>query len=80
MLILSRKENESIHIGKNIKIKVVSIEKGSVKLGLDAPDDMLILRDELAQAVEDENIKASSNIPTSSEKLKSLFDRLKKDK
>ncbi|MFP4333128.1 MAG: carbon storage regulator CsrA [Campylobacterales bacterium] len=79
MLILSRKENESIHIGKNIKIKVVSIEKGSVKLGLEAPDDVLILRDELAQAVQDENIRAS-NIPTSSEKLKSLFDRLKKDK
>jgi carbon storage regulator len=79
MLILSRKESESIHIGKNIKIKVVSIEKGSVKLGLEAPEDMLILREELAQAVEDENIKAS-NIPTSSDKLKSLFDRLKKDR
>lgn len=79
MLILSRKDNESIHIGKDIKIKVVSIEKGSVKLGIDAPDNMLILREELARAVQDENIKASSKVDTSEVKLKSLFGRIKKN-
>ncbi|WP_301008841.1 MULTISPECIES: carbon storage regulator [Helicobacter] len=42
MLILSRKENESITIGENITIKVISIDKGNVKIGFDAPPELLI--------------------------------------
>ena len=55
MLILSRKENESITIGDDIIIKVVSIDKGSVKLGFEAPPEMLILRQELKIAIQEEN-------------------------
>ena len=57
MLILSRKENESITIGDDIIIKVVSIDKGSVKLGFEAPPEMLILRQELKIAIQEENKK-----------------------
>lgn len=59
MLILSRKQKESIVIGDNIIVKVVSIDKGSVKLGFEAPPKTLILRAELKEAVENENTKAS---------------------
>lgn len=55
MLILSRKENESITIGDSIKIKVIGIDKGSVKLGFEAPPEMLILREELKIAIQEEN-------------------------
>ena len=58
MLILSLKENESITIGDNIIIKVVSIDKGSVKLGFEAPPEMLILRKELKIAIQEENKKS----------------------
>ena len=58
MLILSRKENESITIGDDIIIKVVSIDKGSVKLGFEAPTEMLILRQELKIAIQEENKKS----------------------
>ena len=58
MLILSRKENESITIGDNTIIKVVSIDKGSVKLGFEAPPEMLILRKELKIAIQEENKKS----------------------
>lgn len=58
MLILSRKQDESIVIGDNIMIKVVSIDRGSVKLGFEAPPKMLILRAELKDAVIKENKKA----------------------
>lgn len=58
MLVLSRKEDESIILGENIKVKVISIERGYVKLGFDAPSDCLILREELKDAVEKENKKA----------------------
>ncbi|MCI5968738.1 carbon storage regulator CsrA [Helicobacter sp.] len=58
MLILSRKENESITIGDSIKIKVIGIDKGSVKLGFEAPPEMLILREELKIAIQEENKKS----------------------
>ena len=79
MLILSRKENESIHIGKDIVIKVVSVEKGNVKIGIEAPENMLILRDELVKAVQDENIKAVTKMEDSDTKVKSLLSRIKKN-
>ena len=61
MLILARKEEESIVIGDDIIIKVVSIDKGSVKLGFEAPPHLLILREELKKAVKAENLKASGS-------------------
>lgn len=59
MLILSRKQEESIVIGDEIIIKVIGIEKGSVKLGFEAPPKTLILRGELKQAIKSENEKAN---------------------
>ncbi|CAE09987.1 carbon storage regulator [Wolinella succinogenes] len=76
MLILSRKEEESIVIGDEIVIKVVSIDKGSVKLGFEAPPHMLILREELKKAVADENLKASAQSDEIA--LTSLSQKLKK--
>lgn len=58
MLILSRKEGESVVIGENIFIKVVSIEKGNVKLGFEAPPQKLILRSELKEAIVNQNKQA----------------------
>jgi len=65
MLILSRKQEESILVGSDIKIKVLSIEKGNVKLGIDAPNDVSILRQELTEAVSEINKKASKNVDQS---------------
>ncbi|MDP3588135.1 MAG: carbon storage regulator CsrA [Sulfuricurvum sp.] len=60
MLILSRKLDESILIGDSITIKVVAIDKGVVKLGIDAPTNIRVLRSELIRAVEDSNRAASA--------------------
>ena len=60
MLILSRKQDESIVIGEDVLIKVVSIDRGSVKLGFEAPPKTLILRAELKEAIASENKKALS--------------------
>lgn len=62
MLILSRKIDEAILIGDDIRIKVVSIEKGIVKLGIDAPTHVSILREELKVAVENANVEASNKV------------------
>ena len=47
MLILTRKMGEGIVLNENVTIRVVEISKGVVKLGIDAPKEMLILREEL---------------------------------
>ncbi len=55
MLVLSRKLGESILIGDNIVVKVVGIDNGLIKLGIDAPRDVTIVRNELIEKVKEQN-------------------------
>jgi carbon storage regulator len=50
MLVLTRKIDESVLVGDDISITIVSVNKrtGEVRLGIDAPDNVLILREELS--------------------------------
>ena len=56
MLILSRKEDESIQIGEDIERKVVQTARGFVKIGIEAPKSVLVLRKELLDEVKDKNL------------------------
>ncbi len=47
MLVLSRRENERIRLGDSIVVTVVRVTGDRVRLGIDAPADVLVLRDEL---------------------------------
>lgn len=47
MLVLSRKESEQIRLGDSIVVTVLTIAGDKVRLGIDAPRDVLVLRDEL---------------------------------
>lgn len=49
MLVLSRKKNERLIIGDHIKIQVIEIRHGFVRLGIEAPKDVPIFREELCQ-------------------------------
>lgn len=60
MLVITRKKDESILIGDNIEIVVVKVEDGSVKLAINAPKDVKILRKELYKEVIEENKKSIS--------------------
>lgn len=51
MLVLTRKKNEVIQIGQQIVVKVISTGRGKVKLGIDAPANVRVLRAELAKLV-----------------------------
>lgn len=63
MLVLSRKEGESVVIGENISITILSIEPGGqVNIGISAPRDVLVLRSELQKAVS-ENQEAAGTAP-----------------
>jgi carbon storage regulator len=47
MLVLSRKESERIRLGDSIVVTVVRVSGDKVRLGIEAPSDMLVLREEL---------------------------------
>ena len=48
MLVLSRKANERLMIGNNVVVSIVRISGGQVRLGIEAPSEILIRREELA--------------------------------
>ena len=60
MLILTRKIGESINIGDNIKVTVVNLEGGQVRLGIEAPKDVIVHREEIYQRIVEENKLAAS--------------------
>ena len=61
MLLLARTENEEILLGNDIQVGVVSISKSTVKLGIEAPRNTMILRSELANDIKKENIHATKS-------------------
>jgi carbon storage regulator CsrA len=65
MLVLARKLDESIVIGDNIVVKVVSVENGVVKLGIDAPKEISIIRNELIEEVKERNIASAHKVDKS---------------
>lgn len=75
MLILTRKIGEGIVLNDDVKIHVMEISKGLVKLGIDAPKNMLILREELANAIKETNLEANKSVDATI--LRSLSQKLK---
>jgi carbon storage regulator len=59
MLVLTRKKGQSLLIGDNIEISVIKLDDGSVKLAINAPKELSILRKELVKEVENENKNAT---------------------
>lgn len=79
MLVLGRKVNESVMIGDEIIVTLLAVEGDRVKIGIEAPSHVRILRQELYETVKQENLRAA-NIPgrVSGDWLPSLRDALKK--
>ena len=74
MLVIARKEGQSFLIGDDIEVTVIKQFDGTIKLGINAPKDKIILRKELVEEVKNEN-KMAQNIDLNA--LKN-FESLKK--
>ena len=59
MLVLSRKSGESLRIGSDVLVRVLVTSRGQVRLGIEAPPDMLVLREELYEKIVDANREAA---------------------
>ncbi len=73
MLVLTRKLGESIAIDDHIKIRVVQIKGKQVRLGIEAPKDTKIHREEVYLAIQDQNKESSQVSADSSKSLASLL-------
>lgn len=59
MLVLSRKKNERIVIGENIVITIVEIRGDKLRIGIDAPKDIPVDRDEVRKRIEEQLANAA---------------------
>lgn len=68
MLVLSRKRDESIIIGDGIVITVVDIRGDKVRIGIDAPSEVPVHRQEVYEAIQREHIRALGLKPDKQDK------------
>jgi len=69
MLVLSRHRDESIMIGDDVVITIVDIRGDKVRLGIEAPTDIPVHRQEVYEAIKRENEKASKVNPSATKDL-----------
>jgi len=58
MLILTRKTGESIMIGDSVTVKVLGVRAGQIKIGVDAPKDLSVHREEIYKRIQDEEAQS----------------------
>ena len=64
MLVLSRKQNERIRVGESVVVTVVRVSGDKVRIGIEAPPHVRVLRDELEQELLGEvTLEAASELP-----------------
>jgi carbon storage regulator len=76
MLILSRRPGESLTIGDEITITVVGVSGNQIRLGITAPREVRVLREEIYRAMQDEN-RAAANAAESQEKLEEAYKQFR---
>ena len=74
MLILSRKIDEKIRIGDDISVTIIEVHGDQVKIGVEAPKNVKVFRQEVFDAIQKENKEAAKQIP-SEESLKNILGK-----
>ena len=77
MLVIKRKPGESVVKGDDIEVTVVSVDKNSVRLAVQAPRALPVYRRELWDAIKKENLQALEASPDLEETLRELGSQIK---
>lgn len=77
MLILSRKVDEKIKIGNDITITLIGISGDQVKIGVEAPKNVKVFRQEVFDDIQRQNREAASANPPTLDVLSKLFGKKK---
>jgi carbon storage regulator len=75
MLVLSRQRDESIMIGDNIVVTIVDIRGDKVRLGINAPSEIPVHRQEVYEAIQRENLRASRLEPSDTQDIGTFANR-----
>ena len=78
MLVLTRRLGESINVGDKVKITIVDIDGKQVKVGIEAPRDIAIFREEVYERIKQENIRATNASSDDLRKAAQIFKKVKK--
>lgn len=78
MLVITRKNDESLVIGDNIEITILEISNGKVKIGINAPNDIKIIRKEIIDSIRQTNI--DSTVDAEKIDLDELINKISKQK
>ncbi len=74
MLVLTRKSGEAIRIGDDVRVVVVEIRENQVRLGIEAPVEQPVHREEIYLKIQEENRTASTIVP---EDIKITIDSIR---
>lgn len=80
MLILTRKLGESITIGDDIKITLLDIKGKYIRIGIEAPRDVAVHRQEVYQLIQEQNIEASQHEDQKAQEIWNKLQQLVKKK
>jgi carbon storage regulator len=75
MLVLTRKLGESITIGDDIRLTIIAVKGNQVKIGIEAPADVMVHRAEVYTKIIDENQKAAATGAVDAGALRTLWQQ-----
>jgi flagellar assembly factor FliW len=75
LLILTRKIGEAVIIGANVRVVVLEVRGKQVRLGIEAPMDVVVVREEISQHLAQENLQAAGFLPTDLQTLQQVAGR-----
>jgi carbon storage regulator len=73
MLILTRKSGEGIRIGDSIVLRIIEIRGNQVRLGVEAPKNISVHREEIYELIQEQNTLAAQSSPVDPEELTAIW-------
>jgi len=73
LLILTRKSGEGLFIGDDIRISILEIRGKQIRLGIEAPTNVVVLREEIYRRIQEENLQAAAAKDTDVKEIAQLW-------